>query len=337
MTTSPSRASRRAFTLIELLVVIAIIAVLIGILLPAVQRVREAANRTKCENNLKQLGLAAHLSHDAHRKLPPALGWYPGPASGAYGPAVYQLLPYLEQNNLFAASPRDASGNRACFDPNGSGTAYGTGVPVLLCPSDPNVGSDGVVEVNLGGDVAKGELPKWPRWGASCFAANYAALGGSYDANGNPNRWQGDAGIPQSFPDGTTTTILFAEKYAVCTMSPGQIVRIAAMHGPFLVDVGQFSSLGGSLWAWPNADAVLSPTFASFATGLASKFQTQPINDQIHMENLCDPARASTSHSSGIQVGMADGSVRSLAPSIAPDIWWAFCTPAGNEVIPGDG
>src|SRR5438445_10401081 len=116
MTHSPPRAIRPAFTLIELLVVIGIIGVLVGLLLPAVQRVREAANRTKCQNHLKQLGLAAHMAHDTNRKLPPALGWYPGAASGASGPAVFHLLPYLEQDTLFNSSPRDAAGNFASFD-----------------------------------------------------------------------------------------------------------------------------------------------------------------------------------------------------------------------------
>src|SRR3954454_10256562 len=104
MTESHRRHRRPGFTLIELLVVIGIIAVLIGLLLPAVQRVRESANRAQCENNLKQIGLAAHLRHDTNHKLPPALGWYPGTTSGAFGPAVFDLLPNLEQNNLFQSS-----------------------------------------------------------------------------------------------------------------------------------------------------------------------------------------------------------------------------------------
>src|SRR5262245_24261976 len=309
MTQTHDRKTRPGLTLIELLVVIAIIAVLIGLLLPAVQQVREAAARTKCQNHLHQLGLAAHLAHDTHRKLPPALGWYPGPASGAHGPAVFALLPHLEQNNLFQSSPRDAAGNLVSFDPNSPSTSYGAGVKVFVCPSDPNVGPDGVAEL-------AGPLPQWPRWGAACYAANYAAFGGGYDSAGNPDRWQGAATLPASFPDGTSTTILFAEKYAVCTLGSSQ-----------------YSTTGGSLWAWRNADATFSPTFASFNTGPGSVFQTRPAYDAIHTEGTCDPTRASTGHPAGIQVGLADGSVRGLAPTTSPNVWWALCTPAGNEAV----
>ena len=154
----------------------------------------------------------------------------------------------------------------------------------------------------------------------ACYAANYAALSGTYDADGNPDRWHGAATIPGSFPDGTSTTILFAEKYATCVS--------ASPHYAFR---------GGSLWAWPNPDAAFSPTFASFNNGPGSLFQIQPANDQIHMESLCDSSRASTGHSAGMQVCMADGSVRLLASTVQPNIWWAFCTPAGQETIPDDG
>jgi len=314
MTQSPSRAIRPAFTLIELLVVIGIIGMLVGLFLPAVQRVREAGNRTKCQNNLKQLGLAAHMAHDANRKLPPAVGWYPGTTSGANGPAVFHLLPYLEQDNLFRSSPRDAAGNYLSFDPNGQKTSHAAGVPVFICPSDPDVGNNGVVDLSE-------EMPQWPRWGAACYAANYVALGGSYDADGNPDRWQSAATIPASFPDGTSTTILVAEKYADC---------VSASSGK------KYSTRGGSLWAWPNADAAFSPTFASFNSGAASLFQTQPARDMIHNESMCDSSRASTAHAGGMQVAMADGSVRALTSATRPAVWWALCTPAGGEASPGN-
>src|SRR6516225_8017792 len=123
MTEGTSKDFRPGFTLLEVLLVIGIISVLIGLLLPAVQRVREAANKAKCQDNLHQLGIAAHLCQDTNRKLPPALGWYPGPASGAYGPALFDMLPYLEQDNLYRSSPRDAAGNYSSFDPNSPSTA----------------------------------------------------------------------------------------------------------------------------------------------------------------------------------------------------------------------
>jgi prepilin-type N-terminal cleavage/methylation domain-containing protein len=138
---------RSAFTLIELLVVIAIIAVLIGLLLPAVQKVREAAARTKCQNNLKQIALAAHNYHAANNVLPPGvLGTgqkiiYPAPLDGAaWLSNLTLLLPYLEQDNLYRQMKVNGSADKPVgpvwFNIPENKSAAMTKIPTFLCPSD---------------------------------------------------------------------------------------------------------------------------------------------------------------------------------------------------------
>ena len=274
---------RLAFTLVELLVVIAIIAILIGLLLPAVQKVREAANRMKCANNLKQLGLAAHHSHDTMESLPPMLGYFPPGTERCYGGLFFHLLPFAEQHNLYATSYSPATDT---YDVRNKEVA-GTAVKLYLCPSDPSVPAGGVLD---------------PARAVGSYAGNFRVFG-----IGGIKDWQGAARLPASFPDGTSATILIAEKYARCHTQ-------------------------GTLWARVDSDP-WQPTFGAFLTGPASKFQLRPTP---FSGPECDPRRAATAHSGGMRVCLADGSVRSVSSGVSPETWWAACTPGGGEGLGAD-
>jgi type II secretory pathway pseudopilin PulG len=291
--------------LIELLVVIAIVAVLIGLLLSAVQRVREAANRAACQNHLKQIALACHNAHDTQGSLPPGIGWYPRgappfQAGSAYGTFLFHLLPFLEQGNLFDQA-------RA---PNGIGAAwanvYQQPVKPFVCPSDPSAGT-GVVTDNAG-----------TPWGASSYCGNVQvfckveASGAILDHQTYPRL------DSSSFPDGTGTTFLLAEKFARCTNAS--------------------YPEGGSFWAYWVAGSGVQPLHPGFllnwngySVGPGSRFKVAP----TPFAGNCDPTLASTAHAA-LQAGMADGSVRSVSPSVSGATWWAAGTPAGGDVLGGE-
>jgi prepilin-type N-terminal cleavage/methylation domain-containing protein len=313
--------SKKGFTLIELLVVMAIIAILIGLLLPAVQKVREAASRIQCQNNLHQLGLAVHDYASSYgSKVPPA--WSPDSgvgtfgsnfgAGGATGTIHFFLLPYIEQDNVY--NQANVAGVVS------SANVAQAPIKTFICPSDPSNNKN----IQRSG------------FASASYAANLMVF--------DP---QGPGTIVSAMPDGTSNTIIFTERYKKCQPSWGMGAGTQpawAWHPAFSSTIAGWDTpvigwhdyfVMGDLnnpnfpATYPNyppntsfpAPPIVDP---SFNGGIGQAFQVNPtiLN--------CDFRVAQGAHTGGIQACLGDGSVRTVSQNVSLLTWT-------NAGIPNDG
>ncbi len=328
---------RAGFTLIELLVVIAIIAILIGLLLPAVQKVREAAARMKCQNNLKQLGLACHNYHDAYQKLPPArksLGFCQT-ASATYVAdpvtlnhhGLLYLLPYVEQAPLLAqfklTSPagnyRTTGNPLATPDAIASGNAAlaATNLSLVRCPSDngsPTIAPGSVYSPDLGAGVVAVKtnydfitdclsLRNYNYWRASTTSARYV-FGENSDTN------------LTAITDGTSNTLLMGEQTLETFNGTTSAWAYAGWVSVGIDPVGRFNTTfpaqGLNIWNYNNSTSALNNTPGRRASWY----------------------NAASLHSGGVNFVLADGSVRFIQQSIDVPSLTYLSQMSDGQVIP---
>jgi prepilin-type processing-associated H-X9-DG protein len=302
--------------LIELLVVIAIIAILIGLLLPAVQKVCEAASRAKCMNNLKQLALAMHNYHDNVSKLPD------GGIDHLSGNWQVTILPYVEQAALFQLYSGYGTTQSVISSANITNVT-GKQIPTCVCPSDTPALSQGHTyqkcsynnyAVNYGnsavGDAANAVMSIQP---------NYTSANGSFTYGGSPFRFNNPQRLTD-IADGTSTTLMVAE-----------------------VIQGQGNDVRGYTW-WGDAGGIVTSLLPndpsgdnvnnSYCTTAAPNPPAQNCGTQTG-NPIIRAFAARSRHGQGVNVALCDGSCRFVANSVAISTWQALGTSQGGD-IPGN-
>ena len=322
--------TRTAFTLIELLVVIAVIALLVALLLPAVQQAREAARRTSCKNNLKQLGIALHNYHDTHGIFPPA-GYSMIPNQAIFSPTAFvHILPYVEQDALYQLVKPHFTDGTNWYLHDGSAVALrnktdGKSIPLYICPSSP---------INTMVDV-QGTAQLVPSYVMIAGSSNHRTTDPSAFSS---SRVSGGGVFPpmirvrfRDITDGTTNVIMVGETSSWLEGNSTETHRYLP-----------YSSSG--IWHGLATDRPPNGTANSFGDedrcyGITTldadigpnPYADPPLHDR-HRTNRCNAPLASQ-HSGGVQVILADGSVRFVSENIYREIYLNLADRDDGNVI----